>query len=335
MTHNIEVTNVNQALSEGLTYLYHCGEEETSRNGSVLVAPGPVMTTYLTPWRRVLMSPKRNANPFFHFFESLWMLNGQRDLAWLVKFNSKYVNYSDDGVLVHGAYGARWRNWFGFDQLIPLLEELRTNPNTRRAVLTMWDPNSDLVKTEDGRGGMQSKDLCCNTHIYFDRRNGALNMTVCNRSNDIVWGAYGANVVHFSFLQEYLAAVLESPVGVYRQFSNNYHLYLDTFNRAGIPDLAIDADIHDPYRSGHRPHFPLMVNPVAWEAELVKFMLRPEVSEGGYTEPFFVEVACPMLAAWESHKAKNPYDALRAANEIDAWDWRQACVEWLERRSAK
>ena len=65
----------------------------------------------------------------------------------------------------------------------------------------------------------------------FSKRNGVLNMSVTNRSNDIVWGLFGANAVHMSILHEYMAARTESKVGVYTHFSNNAHAYLDTLEK--------------------------------------------------------------------------------------------------------
>jgi hypothetical protein len=67
----IEVRNVNQALQEGLEYLYAEGATEQSRAGSVLVSPCPVATVYARPEQRVLFSAARDANPVFHLMESL------------------------------------------------------------------------------------------------------------------------------------------------------------------------------------------------------------------------------------------------------------------------
>ena len=65
----------------------------------------------------------------------------------------------------------------------------------------MWDAKQDLSHRNE------SKDLPCNTHVYFSIREGFLDMTVCNRSNDLIWGCCGANAVHMSFLQEYVATM--------------------------------------------------------------------------------------------------------------------------------
>src|SRR5580698_2494000 len=138
----IHATNVNDAVDNGFHYLAVAGVEENSRNGKVIVAPEPVLTTYTHPTERVLFSPLRDQNCFFTFFESLWMLAGRNDLAWPLYFNSKFGQFSDDSKTLWGAYGMRWREWFGYDQLPLVMKELKKNPNSRRVVLAMWDATS-------------------------------------------------------------------------------------------------------------------------------------------------------------------------------------------------
>lgn len=346
---SITARNVNQALSEGLYHLQHAGITEASRNGPVLVAPTPVCTTYLKPTERVLFSPRRNANPFFHLMEALWMMGGRNDLAWPVRFNKGFAGYSDDGETCWGAYGWRWRSFFGYDQLTDIVKELKTNPTSRRCVLSMWNAMPSTVSglrvVDDlrvaARGG---KDVPCNTHIYFDRRgeNGALNMTVCNRSNDIIWGAYGANAVHMSVLLEFMAAAIGCPVGAYRQMSNNFHMYLELYPHIVTRDsthlLALDADISDWYV--HTPSLmstlPLVRSgdTAAWMESLCDFMDDP-MGDMTYLDDFFDKVAAPMYIAWHCWKAGEVGAAKCSAGRIDAPDWRLACVQWLERAAAK
>jgi len=52
-------------------------------------------------------------------------------------------------------------------------------------------------------------------------------MVVFNRSNDMVWGCYGANAVHFSFLHEFIGRSTGLPLGTYTQVSVNLHAYID------------------------------------------------------------------------------------------------------------
>ena len=330
---HITARNVNEALCEGLTWLTVAGEEESSRNGPVLVSPSPAMTTYLNPRERVLFSPLRDANPFFHLMESLWMLGGRNDLAFPLQFNSRFGDYSDDGITLHGAYGFRWREHFGVDQLMRLAEELRT-PGTRRAVLGMWDPAVDL-----GRAGA---DLPCNTHAYFSVRTDGgghptLDMTVLCRSNDAIWGAYGANAVHFSMLQEVLAELVGARVGRYTQYSHNFHVYLEKFPREQLHLLAGDAARNDLYGS---PVLEMCPTPLIghdaklWLMELDVF-LSDAAGDTLYEEPFFNEVAAPVYNAWLARRRGDLDGCLSALACCQAPDWRYACEAWVTRRLPK
>ena len=332
--HIIEARNVHEAFHLGLASIDVLGVLRDSRNGPVMVFPEPVTTVYEKPSERVIFHPGRDANPFFHFMESLWMVAGRRDVDWVAQFNSGMTNYSDDGVTLHGAYGYRWRGWFEdganvgaegrIDQLETIANLLIQNQDDRRVVLQMWDTSYDLA--------LPGKDFPCNLTATF-RINpyGALDMTVFNRSNDMIWGAYGANAVHFSFLQEVMASWVGVPIGKYWQVSTNFHAYADVLaEKRGelCPDpYRIPGDQVNPYN---------IVNTHidTWMGELQMFMEEGPVL--GYTDPFFRKVAIPMLLCWQAWKNKdNPdhlADAIIIADTIAAKDWRLACIEWLLRR---
>lgn len=221
----LDVSNVHCALPEALRMLETHGYPRNSRNGPVLMMDCPVSTVYRFPEQRVLLWPGRDANPFLHLYESLWMLAGRNDVAPLLRYAKQFKEFSDDGVILHGAYGYRWRFAFDpIDQLEVIAERLHNDPNDRRCVLQMWDANFDL--------GFNGKDVPCNTMATFQRgRDGELNLTVFCRSNDVIWGAYGANAVHFSFLQEYMARWIGCRVGTYTQVSVNWHAYVNVLNK--------------------------------------------------------------------------------------------------------
>ncbi len=218
--------HADAALYNGLSFF--CNPEsqvvETqSRNGRVLRAADPVTSVYEAPTFRTLFNPIRDANPAFGLFESLWMLAGRNDVGFVAAFVKQMAAYSDDGQTLNGAYGHRWRQHFGIDQLTFAIEELRRDPTSRRVNIQMWDAHRDPQLLMNGG----SKDVPCNTNMYVEVQDGQLNLTVCNRSNDMIWGAYGANYVHFGFVQEYLACALGLEVGTYTQVSRNAHIYLD------------------------------------------------------------------------------------------------------------
>jgi len=318
----IRCNTVGDGLAQGLSYILHHGVEESSRNGPVLAAPEPVLITYRYPKNRVLFSPLRDANPFFHFMEAMWMLAGHCDLDWPRHFNSRFVEFSDDGVNLNGAYGYRWRTYFQRDQLEDAIRELTTSPYSRRVVIGMWDARRDL--------NSESKDIPCNTHIYVDTRDGNVNMTVCNRSNDVLWGTFGANAVHMSFLQEYIACRLCKPIGVYRQFTNNLHLYTDVLPRERAMHMVLDLKNSEGYsEENFWVSYPLLrTRPDFWREDLEKF-LRFADPTMDFVDPFFTKIAAPMLMAWQY---RHDELGLTAANLIAAPDWRRACCEWIERR---
>lgn len=328
MVHTIQARNVNDALISALWRLRVGGRmfKATSRNGEVLVFDAPVVTTYMHPQERVLFSSERDANPFFHLMEALWMLAGRDDLAFPHYFNSKFDRFSDDGKTIYGAYGWRWRGGFGFDQLGAIATLLRAEPTSRRAVLTMWSPVKDL------HCGLKKADIPCNTTAYFQVIDGALNMTVCCRSNDILWGAYGANAVHFSVLQEYMAAAIGVGIGPYVQFSNNLHIYtdiLDPINDAPRMDRLLFAP--DPYALGWvMPSSLISTSVQEWDQDLSRFMSDP-AGDCAYVDPFFNDVVAPMYSAWRDRKLRLN-SGRPAAQAIAATDWRRACLDWINRR---
>jgi hypothetical protein len=301
------------------------GAECSSRNGKVMRLPFPAILEYTNPAERVLFDPDRDANPFFHLFESIWMLSGSNEVLLPARYAKQIREYSDDGVTLHGAYGHRWRLHFGVDQIEQVISMLRRDPDTRRAVIGMWDPHSDLDRA--------SKDLPCNTHIYFDVNAPFLNMTVCNRSNDLVWGACGANAVHLSFLHEYIALATGFLQGTYYQFTNNLHVYekhWPLFDLGVISDRDSDRD-SDPYSARRVQPVPLFQT----HDERQNF----DADCRYWTDPsydirtaYFAGVVIPLRKAWDAYKSGDTMWALQYIQDCVAPDWRLACKEWIERR---
>lgn len=329
----IRARNVHQALPEAIHQLQCSHVEEDSRNGTVWVSPEPVATVYTHPRERVVFWPERDANPFFHFYEALWMLGGRNDVASLTRFVKRMQEFSDDGTTFHGAYGHRWRKHFGDDQLAIIIANLKANPGCRRQVLQIYDNVVDLVINQNGM-----RDIPCNLAVHFMMRWGALDMTVFNRSNDIIWGCYGANAVHFSMLQEYVATGVGVPVGQYWQISDNWHGYLATLKPLlGLADQAAQPPslgVPDPYLTKVQPFRLINTDVETWNADLDMF-LSQGCGAMGYLDVFFRRVALPILMVHDAYRAKH-YDAARSlALDIKASDWRLAIQEWLNRREAR
>jgi thymidylate synthase len=317
MSHIIKTRNINTAFVEALWYMRTAGVHEQSRAGPVIVMPGTFQTEYQFPNERVLFNNKRDCNHVFHLMEAIWMLAGRNDVAWLLQFNSKYDSYADEDGKVWGAYGARWRSTW-FNQLTDIVNVLRAKWDSRQAVLQMWDHTKDL--------GTHHADRPCNTHAYFDLRGGVLNMTVCCRSNDMLWGAYGANVVHFSILLEVLAAELRVPVGVYRQFSNNFHLYTDLPQvKSLLEDPPVEA--YDPYAFTQPMALPF-VQPDERIGTILEDAARFCEGRKTYTK-FITEVCVPLKNAYLDRKRGMDIDF----DTIPDCDWKMGFRAWVANRS--
>ena len=312
--------DVNDAYTELMKLTsFHCLDEKT-RNGPAKVFQAPVLVSHFMPYRRVLFDPIRNANPFFHYMEAIWMLAGSEDVRFPVQFAKQIKEYSDDGVTLNGAYGFRWKYHWDKDQIEEIVHLLRREPSTRRAVLTMWDPQHDL--------GSPSRDIPCNTHIYFRQIGQVLDMTVCNRSNDLVWGMLGANIVHMSILQEYIASCIQAIPGTYYQFTNNLHVYGDWV-----------------YKYSPHPSQWYRVNPQfnRWTfspstldiEEAIRFVEDGLDTDEPYRSRILRDNAEPMLKAWLDYKDGDYARALHFASKIYDEDWREGCRLWITRRMEK
>lgn len=325
----IHADHIGEAFKKGVSYLLQHGERSDSRNGTVLRSPYPVTTIYRHPRRRVLVNALRNANPFFHLMEAMWMLDGRNDVSFVAKFNKRMKTFSDDGRTFWGAYGWRWRSFFGLDQLERIEVALREDENSRRCVLTMWSPESTHADLHVAAAG--GRDVPCNTHAYFIKRaDGALDMTVCNRSNDAIWGCYGANAVHFSILHEYMSLRVNMRLGRYYQVSNDLHAYTDIYS---VDKLQSMVEAQSTYYPDDSETIPLLSEDEAilqFRVDLREFMSGN--SRDVYRTRWFNNLVVPMNAAWRAYKSGLIDAALMHIERIPSPDWRNAARFWMENK---
>lgn len=323
----IVTRNVNSLFSDMLWRFKTSGVEADSRNGKVIRIDEPVLTTIKNPKERVLFFGERDSNPIFHVLESIYLLAGRRDVAFLSQFNSSIGNYSDDGEVFNAAYGFRTRNHFGFDQLKSVISILSKDKESRQCVVQLWDPE-DLDK--------HTLDKCCNMQLVFSIKKEKLDILIMNRSNDAIWGYAGANPVHFSILQEFVAGALGREVGSYHTVSNNLHIYRELYPKFNhFLEYPPDPSTYDMYRKEGVKPMSLGVTPGNWEewlgwAEvfcLDPFTYNPKMPD------FLTEVCHPMAMVSKIRKSKSG-DGMGWARSIVAQDWQIATMDWVERREA-
>jgi len=172
-------------------------------------------------------------------------------------------------------------------------------------------------------------------------RDKQLDMTVFNRSNDLIYGCCGANAVHFPIVQEYIAGKLGIPMGMYWQISTNLHLYnehIDMLNKRSGKGLI---NLHIALRDGaiYEKTQPLMTYPEQFDediAETVHYIDliqrgEEEIYKGNIANSFLRETVIPMALAHALYKKKNYNEALDIVLAVKADDWCTAGTEWIER----
>lgn len=164
--------------------------------------------------RLVDVPPTRILNPAFAVAEALWILSGSDD-PWIFTFNRSLAKYADDGRL-QGAYGPRMRRWRGeVDQLAHLRRLLAADPDSRQAIVQLYDPQRDT------RG---HRDVPCTLSYRFFLRGGRLEMHTTMRSND-VWLGLPYDLFTATLLQELVAGWLGADLGTYHHHVDSLHLY--------------------------------------------------------------------------------------------------------------
>lgn len=339
----LNVRNVNEALARGKELMLDRGISKESRYGDTLEVPCPVATTYSNPRERVLFLQQRDANPFFHLMESLWILAGRDDVLFLEYFNKRIAEFSDNGKTFHGAYGYRLRE--PRDQIEEAIGILSKDHTSRRVVLQIWNSFLDL--------GTTSKDIPCNDLIFLKPRAGRLDMTVCCRSNDMLWGAYGANAVQFSMLQEYIALSAKLIPGNYTQVSDSFHVYVsgpggELWNKIkNIPqEELLDTDAYAKEIVSPR----LLFNPFRkinnkknFDEDLKYFFKMFDLKDDTFIRAFahnsrtdfFKHTVLNAYLAYKAYKSRDFTTALEIAKDISSADWQLAMYSWLLRRKIK
>lgn len=180
----------------------------------------------------------RDISPSYLCGELLWYFNGMNSMEFISRFSKFWTHISDDGKTSNSAYGYLIQKAFGFDQIETVINLLKHDPNSRRAVINLNTPHKGVLIT---------KDEPCTIALQFMIRKGNLNCTAIMRSNDI-WFGTPYDVAFFTELQKYIAQRLGVGYGWYTHFATSLHLYdrdnnkvLDVLDRAESHPMSIDV----------------------------------------------------------------------------------------------
>lgn len=232
-------TNPSQIYMDALSTIIKEGKELAPR-GKRIKEIRPVMIEFKDPLRRTTFLKGRTINPLFQAAEALWILAGRSDVGFLLDYNKNMGQFSDDGRYFNAPYGERLRFWNKsdankfiynpIDQLRDVYEKIKADNDTRQAVAVIYNPLFDNINND-------TKDRPCNLLLTFKLREGKLDLSVYNRSNDLHWGTFGANLCQFSTILEAMASWLDVEVGSYYQITDSLHIYLDDYGAKITEDI--------------------------------------------------------------------------------------------------
>src|ERR1700692_2377692 len=175
----------------------------------------------VTAQRSRLSRTETRGKPYSCLGELCWYLSKANDLAFIAYYMPPYKQYADDDK-IFGGYGPRLFDFRGLNQVANVTDVLRRKPQTRQAVIQLFDAQ-DIVK--------EHKDIPCTCTLQFMIRRDKLHMFTNMRSND-AWLGLPHDVFCFTMLQEIVARSLAVELGAYKHAIGSLHLYVKSLENA-------------------------------------------------------------------------------------------------------
>lgn len=169
------------------------------------------------PQDRVITTPWRKFSLKYAEREWAWYLSGNPSVAEIKKYAPTWDKMHGGDNIVNSNYGYQWKRK---KQLNKCIKQLKNNPNSRQAWISIFDG-----KEKD----KYAYDTPCTMAVGFDIRDNKLCMNVMMRSNDLIYG-FCNDTYCFSKLQEYVASKLGLEVGEYCHFAHDLHIYEHHFD---------------------------------------------------------------------------------------------------------
>jgi thymidylate synthase len=181
------------------------------------------------------------------FIELLWFLRGETNVKWLQERGvTIWDEWADDDGNLGPVYGAQWRSWpapdgRSIDQLSQVIEQIRKNPNSRRLMVTAWNP------AEVDNMALPP----CHALFQFYVAEGRLSCQLYQRSCDTFLGV-PFNIASYALLTHMVAHVTGLQVGEFIWTGGDVHLYVNHLEQAReqlsreprpLPTLHLNPDV--------------------------------------------------------------------------------------------
>lgn len=169
--------------------------------------------------------------------ELIWFLNGETNIKYLKDNNVKiWDEWADENGDLGPIYGAQWRNWNneGIDQILNLINEIKCNPDSRRHIVTGWNPSvlpDPYISPEKNSANGKQNLPPCHTLFQFYVNDGKISLLLYQRSADWFLGV-PFNIASYSLLLLMVAQVCELEPFEFIHTFGDTHLYSNHIEQA-------------------------------------------------------------------------------------------------------
>ena len=190
--------------------------------------------------------------------ELLWLINGDTNIKYLHDNKvSIWDEWADENGDLGPIYGAQWRNWNneGIDQIADLIDSIKNNPNSRRHIVTAWNPSvlpdeksKDFAQNvADGKAALPP----CHAFFQFYVADNKLSCQLYQRSADVFLGV-PFNIASYSLLTMMIAQVCGLGLGDFVHTFGDVHIYNNHIEQVKLqlsreprqlPSMKLNAEV--------------------------------------------------------------------------------------------
>lgn len=214
------------------------GIEKTDRTGTGTKSVfGYQMRFDLSEGFPMLTTKKLHLKSIIH--ELLWFLKGETNIDYLKEHNVKIWDaWADENGDLGPVYGHQWRNWDseGIDQITQVIETIKTNPDSRRMIVSAWNPSvlpdtsvSFAENVANGKAALPP----CHAFFQFYVTEGKLSCQLYQRSADIFLGV-PFNIASYALLTMMMAQVCGLESGDFVHTFGDAHIYSNHINQINL-----------------------------------------------------------------------------------------------------
>lgn len=177
-------------------------------------------------------------------YELLWFLKGDTNIRYLQENGVRIWNeWADENGDLGPVYGKQWRDFNGVDQIGEVVNTLKTNPNSRRIIVSAWNPE------DVGKMALPP----CHTMFQFFVINNKLSCQLYQRSADCFLGV-PFNIASYALLTMMMAQVCDLELGDFVHTTGDTHIYLNHMDQVKLqltrepyplPKMKLNKDIKD------------------------------------------------------------------------------------------